>query len=163
MDDVQRNALVAVGVTFMGGAIAWGSTLSLVARHSVLVRFAFPVGMFIIGSTLVIIAIRSKGQTQTPPQPTPQEAPLGRAIRNGQALASEMSPKEAITSQRLADEWKRWERETIELLSEHFGPAAVREFQSLQAYGKHPAVWIPKQIEFLEVQQKRRFSKHEHG
>jgi hypothetical protein len=150
MDDVQRNALVAVGVTFMGAAIAWGSTVSLVARHSVLVRFAFPAGMFLIGSTLVILAMKGKRV----PQPTP--TPLDGAIRDGRALLKHMSPRESITSKALADEMRAWERKTDQMLRRQYGVGSIFGFYDARSRDSHPAMWILKQIEFLEVLREQR-------
>ncbi|MGD1059771.1 MAG: hypothetical protein ABR992_20465 [Solirubrobacteraceae bacterium] len=64
MDDVRRNALVATGTVFMGGAITWVVAVSFAPGHSASVRVFVPVLMFIVGAVLVIWAIRSKPHAQ---------------------------------------------------------------------------------------------------
>ena len=52
IDETQRAIAATFGIGLMLGAIAWASTVSIVASDSLAVRIAPPVGMFVVGAIL---------------------------------------------------------------------------------------------------------------
>lgn len=115
MDGTQRGIVAALGVGLMLGAIAWVSTVSLAPHHSTVVRILVPAGMFVLGSLLVVWAIRgSSRQEQAPPS---ARAVLDRAIREGNEILGHDRVWAVLAL--------NWQNATAERLREHLGEPAA--------------------------------------
>jgi hypothetical protein len=140
VDGIRRNGLAAVGGTLLLGVLTWIGPVKAWGWEAKYL----PAAAMLIGALLCFyFAFRS-------PRAREVRAAIERAIKDAWALVGEMLPSKTITSQSLADSWQAWERQTLKLLRKHYGEATAREFYAQRRHGWSPAIWIPKQIEFLE-------------
>jgi hypothetical protein len=141
IDDIRRNALVAIGAALMAGAIAWVPVISL-AHWAWPVRVLPPLGMFGLGAALVLWAVfgeHSRG------------AVLKIAIREGREILR-------LGRERFAGNvWLDWCNKTRAGLSEHVGAVEAQGFHDAGAdsggeglYGSARA-----QVAYLEGLRKR--------
>lgn len=144
MDDVRRNALVALGAVFMSGGIAWVVTISVVGSWSWEMRVIPPAAMFIGGAALVVWAVVGGA--------TSRRAVLGRAISEGHRMLQ----SDGFT----ANMWLEWEGRTADALRDHVGSPEAYEFMNARAAGGGTFQGMAEaQLRYLEGLRKSRFRK----